>query len=155
MAENVVSIGDPVTGVLLSVTSAGALEMVPSDGAGTANIAVPGPNLGSALVTTTGSLVSATTLTAQSATGAGTAVDFGSGKQQITLAITTSAGVSAGAVALELSQDNTNWYRVTPVTTNTASTVFESTANKSFRYARGNVTTTITGGTVSATVMSS
>lgn len=146
---------EDAAGDRLVVSASGSLAMIPSDSGGAANIAVPGPNLGSGLVTTTGSLVSATTITAQSATGAGTTVDFGSAKQQFTLVMTTSAGVSAGAVALELSQDNTNFFRVTAVTTNTASTVFESTAAKSFRYARGNVTTAITGGTVSATLMAS
>lgn len=154
MPEKYIGIEDS-TGDRLGVSTAGALQMIPADSAGAANIAVPGPNLGSGLVTTSGSLVSATTLTAQSATGAGATVDFGSGKQQITLAITTSAGVTAGAVALEMSQDNTNWFRVTAVTTNAANTVFESTANKSFRYARGNVTTAIAGGTVGATLMAS
>jgi hypothetical protein len=78
--------------------------------------------------------------------------DFGSGKQQITLVITAGAGVSAGAVALEVSQDNTNWFRGTPVT-KSAPGVTSATITGAWRYARGNVTTTITGGTVSATLM--
>lgn len=119
--------------------------------------AVPGPNLGVGLQVATGTLVAGTTLTARSATGtdAGGAVDFGSGRANITLVITTSAGVSAGAVALELSHDNTNWFRRTAVTTNTASTVFQDSAVGAWRYARANVTTAITGGTVSATLMAS
>lgn len=125
-----------------------------SQGGQTANIAVPGPNLGAGLVTTTGSLVAATTLTAQSATGAGTVVDFGSGKHAISLAVTASAGVSAGVVALEVSQDNTNWFR-TNGSALTAPGVTATTVTGAWRYARGNVTTTITGGTVSATVMAS
>lgn len=115
--------------------------------------AVPGPNLGVGVQVATGVLTAGTTLTTQSATGAGSTVDLGASRAVITLAITTSAGVSAGAVALELSQDQTNWFRVTAVTTNTASTVFQSTQSGAWRYARGNVTTTITGGTVSATIM--
>lgn len=134
------------------VTASGGLAMIPSDSAGTANIAVPGPNLGSALVTTTGSLVSATTLTAQSATGAGSTVDFGSGKQAITLAVTAGAGVSAGVVALEVSQDSTNWFR-TNGSALTAPGVTSTTVSGAWRYGRGNVTTAITGGTVGATVM--
>lgn len=130
----------------------GNLAISSGDGTSTANVAVPGPNLGSGLVVATGTLVSATTLTAQSATGAGTTVDLGSGKQHITLAITASAGVSAGAVALEVSQDNTNWYQDTPVN-QTAPGVTQATVTGAWRYARGNVTTTITGGTVSATIM--
>ena len=121
-------------------------------GGNTANVAVPGPNLGAGLVTTTGTLISSATLTAQSATGAGTVADFGSAKQQITLAVTASAGVSAGAVALEVSQDNTNWFRGTPVT-QSAPGVTQVNQGGAWRYARANVTTTITGGTVSATLM--
>lgn len=123
-----------------------------TQGGNTANVAVPGPNLGAGLVTTTGTLIASATLSAQSATGAGTVADFGSAKQEITLAITASAGVSAGAVALEVSQDNTNWFRGTPVT-QSAPGVTQVNQGGAWRYARGNVTTTITGGTVSATLM--
>lgn len=125
-----------------------------TQGGNTANVAVPGPNLGAGLVTTTGTLIASTTLSAQSATGAGTVADFGSGKQQISLAITASAGVSAGAVALEVSQDNTNWFRGTPVT-QSAPGVTQTNQGGAWRYARANVTTAITGGTVSATLMAS
>lgn len=120
----------------------------------TANIALPGPNLGAGLVTTTGTLISSATLAAQSATGAGTVADFGSAKQSITIAVTASAGVSAGVVSLEVSQDNTNWFS-TAGGALTAPGVTSTTVNGAWRYARGNVTTTITGGTVSATLMAS
>ena len=103
-------------------------------------------------MTTTGALIASTTLSAASSTGAGTVADFGSGKQQITIAITASAGVSAGAVALEVSQDNTNWFRGTPVT-QSAPGVTQANQGGAWRYARGNITTAITGGTVSATLM--
>lgn len=123
-----------------------------TQGGQTANVAVPGPNLGAGLVTTTGALIASTTLSAQSATGAGTVADFGSGKQHLTIAVTASAGVSAGVVALEVSQDNTNWFR-TNGSALTAPGVTSTTVSGAWRYARGNVTTTITGGTVSATLM--
>lgn len=123
-----------------------------TQGGQTANVAVPSPNLGAGLVTTTGTLIASATLTAQSATGAGTVADFGSAKQQVTIAVTAGAGVSAGVVAIEVSQDNTNWYR-TNGSALTAPGVTSTTVNGAWRYARGNVTTTITGGTVSATVM--
>jgi len=119
----------------------------------TVGTAVPGPNLGVGIQVATGVQVSASTLAAVATTGAGSAADFGSARSNVTLVITTSAGVSAGAVALELSQDNTNWFRRTPVTTNAASTVFQDSAVGAWRYARANVTTGITGGTVSATLM--
>lgn len=143
MAEMRVSIdGAASTAAPITITQGGQ----------TVNVAVPGPNLGAGLVTTTGTLVSSATLTAQSATGAGTVADFGSAKQQITMAITASAGVSAGAVALEVSQDSTNWFRSTPAT-QSAPGVTQVNQGGAWRYARGNVTTTITGGTVSATLM--
>jgi len=125
-----------------------------TQGGNTANVAVPDANLGAGLVTTTGALISSTTLNAVT-TGTGSTVDFGSGKANITLAIRTSAGVSAGAVALEVSQDNSVWFRGTPVTTATASTTFQANQGGAWRYARGVVTTNITGGTVSATLMAS
>jgi hypothetical protein len=119
-----------------------------SQGGNTAGVSSPG----AALLTSTGSLTGAATLSAQSATGAGSVTDFGSAKQQVTLAITASAGVSAGAVALEVSHDSTNWFRGTPVT-QSAPGVTQVNQGGAWRYARGNVTTTITGGTVSATIM--
>lgn len=124
-----------------------------SNGTATADLAPSSPSaLGNALLVSTGDLISSATLSAQSATGAGTAVDYGSAHTNVTLAITASAGVSAGAVALEVSQDNTNWFRTTPVT-QSAPGVTQITQTGAWRYARGNVTTTITGGTVSATLM--
>lgn len=138
--------------VLVSTGGGLAMNITSSDGAATANVALPGPNLGAGLVTTTGALVSSATLTAQSATGAGTVADFGSGKQNVTIAVTASAGVSAGVVSLEVSQDNTNWF-ATAGGALTAPGVTSTTVTGAWRYARGNVTTTITGGTVSATLM--
>ena len=119
----------------------------------TADVSVPGSvTQGYQLAVTTGALASVVSLNAVASTGAGAVVDLGSAKAQISLAITASAGVSAGAVALEVSQDNTNWFRVTPVT-QSAPGVTEATKTGAWRYARGNVTTAITGGTVSATIM--
>jgi len=126
-----------------------------SDGTSTVNIALPGPNLGAGMVATTGSLVSSAALTAASGTGAGAVTDFGSGKQNITLVVTAGAGVSAGVVALEVSQDNTNWYRSTSSLTQSAPGVTQANQGGAWRYARANVTTAITGGTVSATLMAS
>lgn len=180
MPENYVGISDATNGGLrATVTSTGALKVdgsVAGGGTSTANQGTPGTAAnawftkvvdtagvnvanvfpsGAIKVLTDNPLTSTATLTATAATGAGTTVDFGAPKPNITLAITTSAGVSAGAVALEVSQDNTNWFRRTAVTTNTASTVFQDSVVGAWRYARGNVTTGITGGTVSATLMAS
>lgn len=125
-----------------------------TQGGNTANVAVPGPNLGAGLVVTSGALISTQSLGAVSATGAGSVADFGSAKQQITAAIIAGAGVTAGAVALEVSQDSTNWYRPTPIS-QTAPGVTQVTVQGAWRYARGNVTTAITGGVISVTIMAS
>lgn len=120
--------------------------------AGPIGSVAPAGGQGNSLLVDTGVITATTTLSAVSATGAGTVVDFGSAHEQISLAITASTGVTAGAVALEVSQDNTNWFRSTPVT-QSAPGVTQVTQSGAWRYARANVTTTITGGTVSATLM--
>lgn len=138
--------------VRIDGTSSTAAPITVTQGGQTANIAVPGPNLGAGLVTSTGTLISSTTLSAQSAIAAGTVADFGSAKQAVTLAVTAGAGVSAGVVALEVSHDNINWFR-TNGSALTAPGVTSTTVSGAWRYARGAITTTITGGTVSATLM--
>lgn len=152
VTDGSLALGKAENTVRIDGTTSTAAPITVTQGGQTANVAVPGPNLGAGLVTTTGTLISSTTLSAQSATGAGTVADFGSAKHAITLAVTASAGVSAGVVALEVSQDNTNWFR-TNGSALTAPGVTATTVTGAWRYARGNVTTTITGGTVSATVM--
>lgn len=127
-----------------------------TDGTNTANIAVPGPNLGAGLVVSTGVLISSATLTAATAAGAGTVADFGSAKANISMVVSTTAGISAGAIALEVSQDNTTWFRTaTPATLGASAVTNIAIAGNAFRYARANITTTVTGGTVSATLMAS
>lgn len=122
----------------------------------TANIALPGPNLGAGLVTTTGTLISSQTLNALTAVGPGVVVDFGSAKANISFTFTATAGVSAGAVALEVSHDNSNWFRTgSPVTLTASTTANIAIGSNAFRYARGAITTTVTGGTVSGTLMAS
>lgn len=156
MAEMHVAIDGTVTTVASS-TGTGGTAGNPSftsivQGGNTANVAVPGPNLGAGLVVSSGTLISWSSLAAVSATGAGSVADFGSAKQQVTMAITAGAGVTAGAVALEVSHDATNWFRVSPVS-QTAPGVTQATVQGAWRYGRANVTTTITGGTISATLM--
>lgn len=127
-----------------------------SDGVDTADVALPGANIGAGLVVSTGAIVSTTTLDALTAVGPGVVVDFGSGKANISFAFTATGGVSAGAVALEVSQDNINWWRTgSPVTLTASTTGNIAVGNNAFRYARGAITTTVTGGTVSGTLMAS
>ena len=74
--------------------------------------------------------------------------------QVATMIVTTSAGVSAGSVQLQISNDSTNWFNV-------GSAVYMTAANTSYqvnvtsayaRHARAVIATTITGGTITATV---
>ena len=138
-----------------AAATASAWPIKVTDGTSAANIAVPGPNLGAGLVVSSGALVASVTQNALTAVGPGVVADFGSGKANITYVFTTTAGITAGAVALEVSQDNTNWFRTgTPVTL-TASTTGAISVVGAYRYARGAITTTVTGGTVSGTLMAS
>lgn len=75
---------------------------------------------------------------------------------QHSLFVVSSAGVSAGVVTLQVSNDGVNWFSTaSTVTTNAASTAFVATlANSPFQFVRAKITTGITGGTVSAYVAS-
>lgn len=97
-----------------------------------------------------------TSLTGVSAIGAGSVLDNGSPRANHTLQVVTSAGVSAGVVALQGSNDGQNWFTTTAsITTNAASSVFAAfLTGMPFQYVRANVSTGITGGTVSAVIAS-
>lgn len=96
----------------------------------------------------------AKSLSAASATGAGTALDGIVARATQVMVVTTSAGVSAGSVQLQGSLDNVNWYPLgSAVTTSAASTTSVVTVTNSLaRFVRANVATVITGGTVTAWV---
>lgn len=136
-----------------ATTNALAWPMKITNGNSTADLApAAASGQGNALLVTTGILNAPATQTAAT-TGNGTTIDFGAAKQCITLVVTASAGTSAGVVTLQLSQDNTNFYSHTTTITTSAPGVFSvSVTGVAFRYARGAITTTITGGTVSATI---
>lgn len=91
-----------------------------------------------------------------SATGAGTALNGNLPHNNHTLVVLTSAGVTAGAVQLQGSLDNVNWFNLgSALSTTAATTVYSvSVANTPFQYIRANVTSTITGGTITAWVAS-
>jgi hypothetical protein len=108
------------------------------------------------MVATTGALVPSVSLNALTAVGPGVVADFGSAKANVSMVFTATAGVGAGAVALEVSHDNSNWFRTgTPVTLVASTTGNIAISGNAFRYARAAITTTVTGGTVSATLMAS
>jgi len=93
-------------------------------------------------------------LSAVSATGAGTALDGLCVRANAVATVTTSAGTSAGSVVLEGSLDGTDFVTLgSAVTTSAASTTYSVTATNSLmRYLRLRVATAITGGTVSGWV---
>jgi hypothetical protein len=69
------------------------------------------------------------------------------------MVVTSSAGVSAGAVQLQGSLDGVNYFNMgNPLTTNAANTTFPPVvvSNQPCRFLRAAVVTLITGGTVSA-----
>jgi hypothetical protein len=71
------------------------------------------------------------------------------------MVVTSSSGVSAGAVTLQGSLDGTNWFALgSAVSTSSASTTFTPVVQTGVlvRFVRAAITTTITGGTISAAV---
>jgi len=96
-----------------------------------------------------------TTTLSAATTGTGTAVDFGRAQSNITMAVLVTGTVTGGVVALDVSQDAANWiqFQTNNLATNTNSKIAAS--SEAWRYARGRVTTNVTGGaTVTCTLMS-
>lgn len=88
-------------------------------------------------------------------TGTGS-FDFDVAHTTHSMVVTSGAGVSAGVVNLELSHDGTNWYAPgsNTVSTTAANTVYGVTVTFPARFVRARVSTSITGGTVTASVAS-
>ena len=90
-----------------------------------------------------------TSLAAASAIGPRAVFDNVVCRANHTLAVTSSAGVSAGAVQFQGSLDGVNWFNLgSPVTTNTASRTFAPVmiSDEPVNFLRANVTTAITAG---------
>jgi hypothetical protein len=96
----------------------------------------------------------ATSLSAVSAVQAGTALDGLTLRTTAVLSVTTTAGVSAGAVQLQGSIDGTHFYNLgSAVTTTAASTTTQVAVSSAYsRYVRAAITTSVTGGSISASV---
>ncbi len=126
-----------------------------SDGSGTANVSVPGPNLGASLLVSSGQLVASTTINNQTGAITGTTVDFGSAKSNFSLMIRPGAGVSGGVIDLQVSQDGTNWVKVGNSSSALAATTNQalSASGLAFRYARAVSSTNVAGGNVTVTAM--
>jgi hypothetical protein len=92
-------------------------------------------------------------LPALSTTGSGNQLDNSSVLANHTLVTISSAGISAGAVQLQGSLDNLNWANLgTPITLTASTVQTVSVTGAPFRFVRANVSTNVTGGTVSAWV---
>lgn len=134
MPEQYVGISD-VDGDKLSITATGALNMVAA------------PNAPS----------TANTLTAASGTTTGTVYDLGYLTRDYTFVITSSATLTAGVIRLFGSIDNTSFVQIS--TDISCATDFPSATSKAYtgatnyRYLRADITTTITGGTVTAKIL--
>lgn len=87
-------------------------------------------------------------------TQAAVVLDNGSSYAYHMLISTASAGVSAGAVQLQVSHDNVNWFPAGTAVTLTASTVQNQVLTGPAQYVRAQITTTVVGGTVGCTVAS-
>jgi hypothetical protein len=79
--------------------------------------------------------------------------DGGVAHQYHSLFVVSGAGVSAGVVAIEVSNDNVNWLApaTNTVTTSAASTAYSVTVGPlPFQFVRARISTAITGGSVDA-----
>ena len=106
-------------------------------------------------------VTAATSLSAVSATGSGTAWDNGFMRSNHSMVVTTSGTVTSGAVALQVSLDGSNWVTapgagatVSPLSASAPVTLAVA-SNVCARYVRANVTTTIGGGGTITAVVSS
>ena len=100
------------------------------------------------------SVTPVTTLSAAT-TGTGTTVDFTRAQNDITMALLVTGTVTAGVVALDVSQDGTNWIMFSTANLASNTNAKLTATGEAWRYARGRVTTNITGGaTVTCTLMS-
>lgn len=108
---------------------------------------------GTVTVAPSGSTTATTTLNAVT-TGTGTAVDFGTAAKNISMAVIVNGTVTAGSVALDVSQDGTNWVQFSTATPVTNTNNKLTASDEAWRYARGRIATNITGGaTITCTLM--
>lgn len=94
-----------------------------------------------------------TTLSGKGTAGAGTTIDLTDAKSKVSFVLIPTGTITAGTVALQASQDNTNWVTLYVFDAKRSGNQFYSNINGAFRYWRGNVLTAVEGGTVTATLM--
>lgn len=93
---------------------------------------------------------------AQSAVTAVGSFDFGAAHNYHSLFVVAGTGCTGGVVAIELSNDNTNWFApATNTVTTSAPGVFSVTVGPlPFEFVRARISTLISGGTVTAYIAS-
>jgi hypothetical protein len=90
------------------------------------------------------------------AVGPGTVVDYLTAQRDVSMVMVVTGTVTGGLVAMEASQDNTNWVTMYVFGPRTGRNDFHSSVKGAFRYWRTNVTSAITGGgSVTTTFMES
>jgi len=104
---------------------------------------------------TGGSTTASSTLTAVTSVSNGTTVDFGSARTDVSLFVMPNGTVTSGLVALQASQDGTNWVTIaTSAMLTTGVNQSLSLTGGAYRWFRGTVTEAVVGGgTVTATLM--
>ena len=86
--------------------------------------------------------------------GAGTTVDFTTAVARVSMVVIVTGEVTDGVVAMEASQDGTNWVKVEGVAPSTGFNQYAQPARGAFRYWRAHILADITGGgSVTATFM--
>jgi hypothetical protein len=143
---NTVSVAEPL--------DVNVLGTVPVSG----NVGITGQPIavtGTVTAAATGSTTANATLTAATAVADGTTVDYTSARSDVTLFIQVNAVVTSGVVALQASQDGTNWVRIASSgALATGVNQFLTLSGGAFRWFRGSITETVVGGgSVTATLM--
>lgn len=124
-----------------------------TQGGNTANVAVPDPNLGAALLVSTGQLVATTTLNAVAGNATGTTMDCGSAKVNCTV-VGVGTATLTGTITIEGSLDNTTFVSTgTTVALTAAATVTATSSGKSFRYYRASLSGAGGAGTLTAKIL--
>lgn len=92
------------------------------------------------------SIVASTSLTDATSVGAGTTVDFTTAKQNVSMAIVVSGTVTGGLVAMEVSQNGTDWISHTAIEPGSGSNHGCDNRHGAYRYWRARILSAITGG---------
>ena len=134
VVTNVIDVGQPVD---VNVVSSIALQVQePVD----VNV------LGSVVAVTGGSTTATNTLTAVT-TGTGATVDFTNAKSNVTMMVRVNGAATGGVVALQGSQDGTNWVTIASSSQfATGVNQYVSLTNGAFRWFRGLITENVAGG---------